>query len=192
MFKKSLALLIIALVAMSSICWAGEAEAPTDKKLQTTLGKYINPEDAYYQWKENPDSIGFLDVRIPEEYYFVGHPEMAVNIPFLFSTGKLIPKENKIALKKNENFVEEVKKVFKPEDKIVVFCRSGVRAAKAVNALAKAGYKNVYSLIGAFEGAPVTNKDSYYYGKRKVNGWVNSPAPWTYDLKEELVYETKD
>lgn len=188
--KKSIIVFIIISIVCTYGTWLGAAQAPEEKNKQTTLGKYITPKDAYFQWRKDPESIKFLDVRIPEEYYFVGHPEMAVNIPLLFSTGKLIPKENKIALEKNENFVDEVKKVFKPEDKIVVYCRSGVRAADAVNLLAKAGYKNVYSLIGGFEGDTVENKDSHYYGKRKVNGWVNSPAAWTYELNKDLVYET--
>lgn len=189
MIKKSLIICMAIIIGYSSMALAKDTQQAPDEKRQTKLGLYITPEQAYNKWKQAPDSIKFLDVRIPEEYFFVGHPEMAVNIPLLFSTGKLIPGENKISLKKNENFIKEVKEQFKTDDMIVVFCRSGVRAAKAVNALAEAGYKNVYSLLGGFEGDPVENKDSYYYGKRKVNGWVNSPARWTYDLNKDLVYE---
>ena len=32
----------------------------------------------------SPRGVKILDVRIPEEYIFVGHPEMAKNIPLLF------------------------------------------------------------------------------------------------------------
>ncbi len=189
MIKRSAVICMALLIGISSMALAKEATQQPDEKRQTKLGLYITPEQAYMKWKQAPDSIKFLDVRTPEEYFFVGHPEMAINIPLSFSTGKLMPGENKISLEKNENFIKEVKSKFKTDDMIVVFCRSGVRAAKAADALAKAGYKNVYSLLGGFEGDTVENKDSYYYGKRKVNGWVNSPAPWTYDLNKELVYK---
>ncbi len=189
---KRIAMVICVLVALTSaMAWAGGVSQPTEEKHRTTLGKYTVPNKAYMQWKASPDKTKLLDVRTAEEYYFVGHPEMAVNIPFLFSTGKLNPATNKPQLKKNENFLADVKKRFKPDDTIIVFCRSGERAAKAVNALAEAGFKNAYNLLEGFEGDKVKEEGSVYKGKRMKNGWKNSGAPWTYDLKEDLIYQPK-
>jgi rhodanese-related sulfurtransferase len=55
-------------------------------------------------------------------------------------------------------------------------CRSGGRSAAAANALAKAGYTNVWSLVEGFEG----DKDAA--GKRTANGWRNAGLPWDYKL----------
>jgi rhodanese-related sulfurtransferase len=89
---------------------------------------------------------------------------------------------------KNDPFVADVKKRFKPDDRIIVFCRSGLRAAMAASALAKEGYNNVYSLLDGFEGDAIKDKDRYYKGKRLKDGWKNAGVPWTYELKKELVY----
>ena len=82
----------------------------------------------------------------------------------------------------NTNFVAEVKKRFKETDTIMVMCRSGSRSAKAVNMLADAGFKNVYTITDGFEG------DKSPEGKRTVDGWKNSDATWTYKLNPKLVY----
>jgi rhodanese-related sulfurtransferase len=42
--------------------------------------------------------------------------------------------------------------VAKPDDMLLVICRSGGRSAMAINALAKAGFKNVYNIIEGMEG----------------------------------------
>jgi rhodanese-related sulfurtransferase len=162
---------------------------PANEGNRTTLGKYISPHDAYGKWLQSPEKVKFLDVRTPDEYYFVGHPGMAVNIPFAFSTGKLDPATQKPVLKPNKSFAADVKNQFKTDDMIVVRCRAGDRAAKAINMLAKEGFQNAYSLLGGFEGDKVKEAGSHYIGKRMKDGWRNAGVPWTYELKEELTYK---
>ena len=70
----------------------------------------------------------------------------------------------------------------KPDDTLMVMCRSGGRSAIAANFLAKAGFKNVYNIIDGMEGDPVQNPASVFQGQRLVNGWKNSGCPWTYNL----------
>ncbi|NJL58895.1 MAG: hypothetical protein HC887_03825 [Desulfobacteraceae bacterium] len=91
-------------------------------------------------------------------------------------------------MKDNPNFVEEVKKRFKPSDMIFITCRSGGRSAMSVNKLAEAGFKTVYNITDGFEGDDVKDPGSAYYGKRMRNGWKNSGNPWTYELDPNLVY----
>jgi rhodanese-related sulfurtransferase len=67
-------------------------------------------------------------------------------------------------------------------------CRSGDRSAMAVNALAKAGFVNVYNIMDGMEGDKVDDPGSAYYGKRMRNGWKNSGSPWTYDVNTELLW----
>ena len=59
-------------------------ELPERKR--TTLGLYVTAAQAYEMWKSAPDKVKVIDVRTPKEYAFVGHPEMAWNIPVAFVT----------------------------------------------------------------------------------------------------------
>jgi rhodanese-related sulfurtransferase len=45
-------------------------------------------------------------------------------------------------------FVEEVKKSIKPDEPVLVYCRSGGRSAKAVAMLREAGYTKLQELKG--------------------------------------------
>jgi rhodanese-related sulfurtransferase len=75
-------------------------------------------------------ALRILDVRTAEEYK-EGHLEGAV----------LVPVQEKA-------FVEEVKKSIKPDEPVLVYCRSGGRSAKAVAMLREAGYTKLQELKG--------------------------------------------
>ena len=77
------------------------------------------------------DKYILVDVRSRKEY-LEGHLDGAINIS-LFNLKKEF--KNKI----NEN------------DKIVVYCQSGIRSKKALKILEDIGYKNVYNLTGGIE-----------------------------------------
>jgi rhodanese-related sulfurtransferase len=172
------------------ICLAVNAMADTTvpAKKQTSLKLYITAQEAYDAWQKNPEEVKILDVRTVGEYVFVGHAPMAVNIPLLL----LKPEKEYFAKKPqfpvNANFVAEVSKRYKKTDTLMVICRSGGRSAVAVNFLAKAGYNKVYTIVDGFEGDKLKIEGSYNNGKRLVNGWKNSGAPWTYHLDPELVF----
>ena len=181
---------ILWVVAGVLICLAVNAMAdPTvPARKQTSLGLYITAQEAYEAWQKNPEQVKILDVRTVGEYVFVGHAPMAVNIPLLFLEPEKEYYAKKPQLPVNANFVSEVKKRFKKTDTLMVICRSGGRSAVAVNFLAKAGYNKVYTIIDGFEGDKLKVEGSYYNGKRLVNGWKNSGAPWKYHMDPELVY----
>jgi rhodanese-related sulfurtransferase len=80
------------------------------------------------------------------------------------------------------DFVSRVSEVAKPDDTILVTCRSGGRSAIAVNMLAMGGFKHVYNIIDGVEGDAVADPDSVFMGQRLKNGWKNSGCPWTYKL----------
>lgn len=169
---------------------AAAEKKPTEipKKKQTTLGLYVTAKEAYAMWQKDPKKINILDVRTPQEYEFIGHAPMAVNIPVEFMTYKWNPKKKSYAMKINRKFVREVKKVFKRTDTILVMCRSGSRSAMAVNKMAKARYKHVYNIVDGFEGDMIKNPQNPNVGKRMKNGWRNSGAPWTYKLDPKLMF----
>jgi rhodanese-related sulfurtransferase len=162
------------------------AELP--KRKQTSLGLYVTAKEAYEMYQKNPNKFKILDCRTPQEYAFVGHAPMAVNIPSKFMTYKWDAKKKMYVMKDNGKFVKEVKKVFKPTDTILDMCRSGDRSGQSVNKLAKAGFQHVYSVTDGFEGDMIKDKNDPNYGRRLKNGWKNAGAPWTYELNPDLMY----
>jgi rhodanese-related sulfurtransferase len=158
------------------------------KKKQTSLGLYVTAKEAYDMWQKNPDKIKILDCRTPEEYAFVGHAPMAYNVPSKFVKYRWNAKKKSYVMQDNPLFIRQVKNILKPEDTILIMCRSGGRSAKSVNKLAENGYKNVYNIINGFEGDKIKDKNNPNYGKRTKNGWKNSGVPWTYDLDINLMY----
>jgi len=146
----------------------------------------VTAAQAYEKWKAAPDKVKVIDVRTPEEYAFIGHPEMAWNIPFAFVTYQRKEGKTEYGPKMNPDFVAEVTNIAKPTDTLLVMCRSGDRSARAVNLLAAAGFKNAYNITDGMEGDKVTDPESVFYGKRMRNGWKNS-APWVYDIDPEKI-----
>jgi len=158
------------------------------KEKQTTLGLYVTAKEAYEMWKAEPERVKILDVRTPEEYLFVGHAEMARNIPLAFVKYQWNADKNEPVMKPNPDFISSAKSLFNATDTLLVTCRSGGRSAMAVNVLAKAGFQNVYNIIDGMEGDKVNDPGSMYHGKRMKNGWKNSGSPWTYDVNPELIW----
>lgn len=166
----------------------GEWHYNVPEKKQTTLGLYVTAQEAYEMWKADPEKVHILDVRTPEEYIFVGHPAMARNIPLLFVKYRWDTAKNQPVVAPNPDFMTKVKSVYSPTDKILVICRSGGRSALAANALAKAGFTNVYNIIDGMQGDKVDDPASVYHGKRMKNGWQNSGSPWTYEVNPEQMW----
>lgn len=165
------------------------AAAATDipKGKQTTLGFYMTAAEAYEAWKTDSAHVRVLDVRTPEEYLFVGHPEMAWNIPLLLQTYAWDAERKHFSMKPNPDFVAEVKAWAQPDDRILVMCRSGGRSASACDALAEAGFTNVTTIVDGMEGDAVRDAASPDFGKRTVNGWKNAGLPWTYKVDHDHV-----
>jgi len=152
---------------------------------QTTLRLYVTSREAYEKWKAAPDEVTVLDVRTPEEYVFIGHAEMAWNIPLAAQSYQWDAEKKQLPMRPLPDFVARARKVTEPEDTILVMCRSGGRSAMAVNLLAKAGFRNVYNITDGMEGDEVKDPDSVFNGQRLVNGWKNSGLPWTYKIDPE-------
>ena len=154
------------------------------KERQTTLGLYVTAKEAYDLWQADP-SVKILDVRTPEEFVFVGHAPMAWNVPFALQTYEWDPAKKGLRWELNPDFIAAVRAWARPDEKILTSCRSGGRSAMAINALAAAGFTNVYNILDGMEGSPVKDADSVFDGMRVKNGWKNSRLPWTYDIQPE-------
>lgn len=154
---------------------------------QTSLGLYVTAQEAYDMWKADPERVKVLDVRMVEEYVFLGHAEMAINIPIVFPKYLYDANKRKYSFEINPDFIDHVEEVLNPDDTILAMCRSGGRSAFAINMLAKGGFTNIYNIIDGFEGDTVDDPESVFHGKRMKNGWKNS-VPWNYDLDPAKVW----
>jgi rhodanese-related sulfurtransferase len=190
-FRVAAALIFCCLVSLSFVVTASAGEDVTKPDLpegkQTSLGLYVTAAEAYDKWQAAPDSVKVFDVRTLEEYLFVGHAPMAWNIPLLFQTDDWDAEKGRFAMHPNPDFLSLVKEVAQPTDTILVMCRSGGRSAMAVNALAEAGFTNVYQVTDGMEGDSVKDPLSVFQGQRLKNGWKNSGLPWTYTPDPERV-----
>lgn len=170
-------------------------EVPESNK--TVLGLYAMPKDAYAMWMANPEKVNIIDVRTFEEYTFVGHLEMARNIPLIFP--KYDPTRPSLPGRPpgcygelNPDFLPVIKEQFAPTDTILVYCATGGRGAMSVNILAQAGFTNVYNIVNGLEGDRVEDPGSVYHGKHMRNGWKNSGLPWGYGFHADLMWLDPD
>jgi rhodanese-related sulfurtransferase len=152
------------------------------KEKQTTLGLYVTAKEAYVMWKSNPEGVKIIDVRTPEEYLFVGFPTMAWKIPVAAQSYIWDDEKKQYPMKPLPDFVSRVGQIARPDDTLLLMCRSGGRSAIAVNMLDNAGFKHVYQVLDGMEGDTVTDPESLFHGQRMKNGWKNSGCPWTYKL----------
>lgn len=179
-------ILILSLVFLTNLTtiygYGQEMKHELPEKKQTVLGLYVTAQEAYEKWQANPEMVNILDVRTPEEYIFIGHAEMAWNIPLTFQTYEWDATKGHFSEKPNPDFLDLVKDLFKQEDTILITCRSGGRSAMAVNLLTKNGFKNAYTITDGMEGDMVNDPDNLFNEKRMKNGWKNSGLPWTYAI----------
>jgi len=162
-----------------------ELNANLPKEKQTVLGLYVTAKEAYEKWKAEPDKVMILDVRTHEEFLFVGHPTMAWEIPLAAQSYEWDAEKKHYPMKPLPDFVARVQTIAKPGDTLLVMCRSGGRSAMAVNALAKAGFKNVHNIIDGMEGDANADSDSVAQAQPLMDGWKNSGCPWTKKLTPE-------
>ena len=159
------------------------------KAKTTALGLYVTAAEAYAMWQADPDGVKILDVRTPEEHYFIGHALMAWKVPLIALSYHWDSAKQEFPGRLLADFVERVRSVLRPEDRILAMCRSGGRSAMAANLLAQAGFKQVYNIVDGMEGDAVDDPHSVFVGQRLKNGWKNSGCPWTYKpTLERLVY----
>ncbi len=191
-----LAAFLFFLVALSPV--PVQAQAPGIKKILS-----IEAQDML---NTVPDTY-LLDVRTRAEYQFVGHPAGAYLFPYLFYTGTLLRKGGACSYnfgEKNKHFVEEIAKLFKKTDNLLIISRDGTRSALAAKELAEAGFKKVYDVEDGFEGPTFptfkdSNRDKFYrqlarrnkvigFGLRRHYGWQWWGLPWTYQMDPKYVY----
>ena len=174
----------LALLLCLGIAPALAADAPQDPQKRTPQGKYLTAMETWQLLKRSGSGVVIVDVRPPEERASVGYPPMSVSIPA--QVLERVPGSGGFAARMvdNPHFVRLMQQRFKPDDAIVLLCRSGNRSAAAARRLAAAGFMNVYNMVDGFEGDVETSPGSPGYGTRSKNGWRNAKLPWTTEAQK--------
>ena len=168
--------------------------------------KKILSLEAYDMLNTVPDTY-LIDVRTRAEYQLVGHPINAYLFPYMFMGNKLRKKDDKYGYGiniKNKAFTEEIGKVFKKTDNLLIISRDGRRSALAVKELMDAGFKKTYDVKNGFEGPEFpffkdSNKQKFYrqlakrnkiygFNHRRHYGWQWWGLPWTYEIDPKFIY----
>ena len=168
--------------------------------------KKILSIEAYDMLNTVPDTY-LIDVRTRAEYQFVGHPFKAYLFPYMFWSSDLGKEDDTYAYQrgpKNKSFLEEISKVFKKTDNLLIMGRDGTRSPLAAKDLLNAGFKNVFDVVDGFEGAEFPtfeDKDRhkfyrqlakrnniYGFKHRRHYGWQWWGLPWTYEIDPKYCY----
>ena len=167
--------------------------------------KKIRSIEAHDMLNTLPESY-LIDVRTREEYQLVGHPVKAYNFPYMIFTSQFVKEGEKpgYQFQKNKAFAEQVGKVFKKTDNLLVLDRDGVRSAPAAKELMASGFKNVFDVVDGFEGPEFPyfedpNQLKFYrqlarryrlpeFEHRRRYGWQWWGLPWTYEMDSKYVY----
>ncbi len=123
----------------------------------------VTPPEAWQLVRQQVAKL--IDVRTAPEFKFVGRVPAAPNVEW--HGGDTLPK----AL-----FLDGLRKHAKPDDVVLLICRSGVRSHAAANAAAVAGFSHVYNVLDGFEG----ERDALQQ-RGKLNGWRRHDLPWIQD-----------
>ena len=140
-----------------------------------TEGTYAGDLTATEAWRllaEEPGAL-LVDVRTPEEWAFVGVPDLAgLGKQVVFVAWTLFPDK-----RANPEFEDHLARRAVGQDAALLFlCRSGVRSRDAAIAMTGRGYGRCYNVTDGFEGP----KDET--GRRgTVAGWKVDGLAWKQD-----------
>ncbi|MDO4681420.1 MAG: rhodanese-like domain-containing protein [Lautropia sp.] len=121
----------------------------------------ITPQDAWAQFQQGEAVL--IDVRTPEELKWVGRVPGAIPVPWLIDNGQ----------RQNPDFLTQLKAAARPDQKVLLLCRSGVRSELGARAATEAGYASVWSVINGFEGPLDDNQH-----RNRIGGWRHAGLPW--------------
>lgn len=130
----------------------------------------INPKEAWDILQRNPDAC-LIDVRTEAEWRYVGVPRLdALQKRTYCVCWQMFP-DNQL----NDGFVQQVKdQGIRPDQPLLLICRSGQRSRNAAIALTAAGYERCYNVAEGFEG----DRDGAGH-RGTVGGWKVAGLPWS-------------
>ncbi len=130
----------------------------------------VSPKTSW-EMMENDPAAHMVDVRTPEEWAYVGIPNLSSIEREVFFVPWLFFPRGDI----NPDFVAQIIESTgaTPDTTILLLCRSGVRSAYGAQAMTQAGFKDCYNVAHGFEG----DKDQHGH-RGTVNGWKVDGLPW--------------
>ncbi len=149
----------MSVVAASAVEQILERAAARGGEKQLPYGGAVTPQEAWGLVEAGAARV--LDVRTKEEWALVGRIPGAVEIEWKrYADWQL-----------NAEFAAEVKQRFRPDERILLVCRSAQRSHDAAAHLAALGFAT-YNVLEGFEG------DKNAVSQRSVNGWKVRGLPW--------------
>lgn len=140
-----------------------------------TEGTYAGDLTAKETWRRLAEETGALliDVRTPEEWAFVGVPDLAgLGKEVVFVPWTLFPDK-----RANPGFEDTIARHATDKKVALLFlCRSGVRSRNAAIAMTERGYARCYNVADGFEG-PKGETDH----RGTVAGWKFDGLAWKQD-----------
>lgn len=124
----------------------------------------VSPKEAWQLFTSGAAQI--IDVRTNEERKFVGHVPDTLHVAWQTGT----------SLNRNPRFVREVEAKVRKDSVVLLLCRSGKRSHAAGQALAEAGFSDVYNVSEGFEG-DLNAKTQ----RGELGGWRHWSLPWVQD-----------
>lgn len=129
----------------------------------------INPKQAWDLLTKDENAC-LVDVRTEAEWRYVGLPNLDGLGKPIFCVGWQLFPDNRL----NEDFVDQVtEQGVRPDQTVLLICRSGQRSRHAAIALTAAGFERCYNVAEGFEG----DKDSSGH-RGTVGGWKVAGLPW--------------
>lgn len=120
----------------------------------------LSPSEAHA--KMQSEGYTYLDVRTEDEFA-AGHPEGAVNVPFLIDgPGGRTP---------NPEFLAVMARAFGKDARLVVGCQAGGRSLRAARELLAAGFTDVLEQRAGWDGARGV------FGELTEPGWARAGLP---------------
>jgi rhodanese-related sulfurtransferase len=104
----------------------------------------------------------YVDVRTVEEFE-LRHPAGALNVP--------LARPSSVGAGEEGTFLSVMRRLFRPEAKIVVGCATGARSLRAAEMLADAGFSDVVDQRAGLEGARSP------FGALTEKGWKAAGLP---------------
>jgi rhodanese-related sulfurtransferase len=142
--------------------------APARLPVETYAGD-VTPTEAWQRLAAGSD-VWLIDVRTQAEWSFVGMPDLSsLGRKVSLVSWQIFP-----GMSRNEQFAQQVAALgVRPDDTVLLLCRSGVRSKAAAEFLTALGYHGCWNITDGFEGGVDDN------GHRgRDSGWKASELPW--------------